>query len=41
MWQKKSGILMSLDLTRQFAEQVTVNQLVQNIVYASSALSVG
>ena len=30
---------MSLDLTTQFAEQVTVNQLVQNLVYASGAVS--
>ena len=30
---------MSLDLTSQFAEQVTVNQLVQNLVYASGAIS--
>ena len=30
---------MSLDLTTQFAEQVTVNQLVQNVVYASGAIS--
>jgi len=30
---------MSLDLTSQFAEQVTVNQLVQNVVYATGALS--
>ncbi len=30
---------MSLDLTSQFAEQVTVNQLLQNVVYASGAFS--
>ncbi len=30
---------MSLDLTTQFAEQVSVNQLVQNVVYASGAIS--
>lgn len=30
---------MSLDLTTQFAEQVTVNQLVQNLVYASGVIS--
>jgi len=30
---------MSLDITTQFAEQVTVNQLVQNVVYASGAIS--
>jgi len=30
---------MSLDLTTQFAEQVTVNQLVQNVVYACGAIS--
>ena len=30
---------MSLDLTTQFAEQVTVSQLVQNAVYASGAVS--
>jgi len=30
---------MSLDATTQFAEQVTVNQLVQNVVYASGAIS--
>ena len=30
---------MSLDLSTQFAEQVTVNQLVQNVVYASGAIS--
>ncbi len=29
---------MSLDLTTQFAEQVSVNQLVQNVVYASRAI---
>ena len=31
---------MSLDVTTQFAEQVTVNQLVQNVVYASGAYAV-
>ncbi len=30
---------MSLDLSTQFAEQVTVGQLVQNVVYASGAMS--
>ena len=30
---------MSLDLSTQFAEQVTINQLVQNIVYASGVIS--
>ena len=30
---------MSLDQATQFAEQVTVNQLVQNVVYASGAIS--
>ncbi len=30
---------MSLDITTQFAEQVTVNQLVQNVVYATGAIS--
>jgi len=29
---------MPLDVTTQFAEQVTVNQLVQNVVYASGAM---
>lgn len=29
---------MALDLTTQFAEQVAVNQLVQNVVYASGAI---
>ena len=29
---------MSLDVATQFAEQVTVNQLVQNVVYASGAI---
>jgi len=30
---------MSLDISTQFAEQVTVNQLVQNVVCASGAIS--
>ncbi len=30
--------IMSLDSATQFAEQVTVNQLVQNLVYASGAV---
>ncbi len=30
---------MSLDISTQFAEQVTVNQLAQNVVYASGAIS--
>ncbi len=30
---------MSLDLTTQFAEQVSVNQLAQNVVYALGAIS--